>query len=109
MVFIWETNMFPRKQRDNKNNKARDRVMADLKSKKPAQTLNLLGAVCPSPIIETKKEMKKLPRKAILKIVCDLPALIEETIPRYVEMHGYQLEIVRLEDKGYWEIYIQKT
>lgn len=83
--------------------------MADLKSKEPTQTLNFLGTVCPYPIIETKKEMKKLPRGAILKIVCDLPALVEETIPRFVEMHGYELEIVRLEDKGYWEIYIQKT
>jgi tRNA 2-thiouridine synthesizing protein A len=83
--------------------------MAKLQSKRPTQTLNFLGAVCPSPIIETKKEMKKLPSKAVLKIVCDVPAFVEETIPRFTEMHEYKLEVVRLEDKGYWEIYIQKT
>lgn len=83
--------------------------MAKLKSKKPAQTLDLLGKVCPSPIIDTKKEMAKLPIGSILKIVCDLPVFVEDTIPRFVEMHNYKLEIVRIEDKGYWEIYIQKT
>jgi tRNA 2-thiouridine synthesizing protein A len=82
--------------------------MADLKSKTPTQTLDFLGTVCPYPIIETKKEMAKLPSGAILKIVCDLPAFVEETIPRFAEMHGYQLEVVRLADKGFWEIYIQK-
>jgi TusA-related sulfurtransferase len=53
--------------------------------------------------------MEKLPIGAILKIICDLPAFVEETIPRFAEMHGYQFETVKLEDKGYWEIYIQKT
>jgi len=53
--------------------------------------------------------MEKLPSGAILKIICDLPAFVEETIPRYAEMHGYQLETLKLEDKGYWELYIKKT
>ena len=82
--------------------------MADLKSKTPTQILDFLGTVCPQPIINTKKEMSKLPKGAILKIICDLPAFVEETIPRFAEMHGYQLEIVKLADKGFWEIYIQK-
>ncbi|PIW86664.1 MAG: hypothetical protein COZ94_09030, partial [Nitrospirae bacterium CG_4_8_14_3_um_filter_41_47] len=30
--------------------------------------------------------MEKLPSGAILKIICDLPAFVEETIPRYAEM-----------------------
>jgi tRNA 2-thiouridine synthesizing protein A len=83
--------------------------MADLKSKTPTETLDLLGTVCPYPIITTKKEMGKLPNGAILKIICDVPAFVEETIPRFAEMRGYQYETVRLADKGYWEIYIQKT
>lgn len=83
--------------------------MAKLKSKTPDKTLDFLGKVCPSLIIDTKKEMAKLPSGSILKIVCDLPAFVEDTIPRFVEMHNYNLEIVRLEDKGFWEVYIQKT
>lgn len=83
--------------------------MTDLKSKIPATTLDLLGQVCPYPIVMTKKEMEKLPSGAILKILCDSPTMIEDTIPRYCEKHGYQLEIVRIEDKGCWELYILKT
>jgi len=83
--------------------------MADLKSKTPTETLDFLGSTCPYPIITTKKVMEKLYSGAILKIICDLPAFAEETIPRFVEMHGYQLETIKLEDKGYWELYIQKT
>jgi TusA-related sulfurtransferase len=83
--------------------------MAELKSKKPTQILDFLGTTCPYPIIITKKEMGKLPKGAILKIICDLPAFIEETIPRFVEMHEYEYEVVKINDKGYWEIYIKKT
>ena len=83
--------------------------MVDLKSKTPTETLDFLGRICPYPITTTKKEMEKLPIGAILKIICDLPAFVEETIPRFAEMHGYQFETERLEDKGYWEIYIKKT
>lgn len=83
--------------------------MDDLKSKTPSETLDVLGRVCPYPIIITKKEMEKLPSGAILKILCDSSETIEEVIPRYCEKHGYQFEVVKLEDKGYWEFYIQKT
>jgi tRNA 2-thiouridine synthesizing protein A len=83
--------------------------MIDLKSKTPVETLDLLGQACPYPIVLTKKEMEKLSSGAILKILCDSPTMIEDTIPRYCEKHGYQFEIVRLEDKGYWELYILKT
>lgn len=83
--------------------------MSDLKTKTPAETLDLLGRSCPYPIVLTKKEMEKLPEGAVLKILCDSPTMIEDTIPRYCEKHGYQFEIVRLEDKGYWELYILKS
>jgi TusA-related sulfurtransferase len=83
--------------------------MADLKSKTPTETLDFLGTTCPYPIVATKKEMAKLKSGAILKIICDVPAFVEETIPRFAEMQGYQYETVKIDDKGYWEIYIQKT
>lgn len=83
--------------------------MTVLKSKIPATTLDLLGQVCPYPIVLTKKEMGKLSSGEILKILCDSITMVEDTIPRYCEKHGYQFEIVRIEDKGYWELYILKT
>lgn len=83
--------------------------MADLKSQTPAETLDVLGRVCPYPLVLTKKSLEKLPSGAILKILCDAPASAEDSIPRYAEKQGYEFESVKLEDKGYWELYIKKS
>jgi tRNA 2-thiouridine synthesizing protein A len=82
--------------------------MADLPSKIPTEILDVLGTTCPYPLILVKKTMEKLPRGALLKVLCDLRTTVEDSIPRYCEKHGYKLESVWVEDKDYWEIYIQK-
>jgi len=81
--------------------------MADLKSMQPTEILDLVGKDCPYPIILTKKTMEKLPTGAMLKILCDSPTAVEESIPRYCKKHGYKFECVKIED--YWELYILKT
>lgn len=83
--------------------------MADLKSQTPKETLDVLGRVCPYPLVLTKKALEKLGSGDILKILCDAPASAEDSIPRFAEKQGYGIEVVKLEDKGYWEIYIQKA
>ncbi len=83
--------------------------MPDLKSQTPTETLDVMGRVCPYPLVLTKKQMEKLPSGAILKILCDAPASAEDSIPRYAEKQGYEFESVKLEDKGMWELYIKKT
>lgn len=82
--------------------------MADLKSMEPTETLDVLGRVCPYPLVLTKKKLEKMESGSILKVLCDAPASAEDSIPRYCEKQGYPHEVVKLEDKGYWEIYIQK-
>ena len=82
--------------------------MDDLKSQTPAQTLDVLGRVCPYPLVFTKKSMEKLPSGAVLKVICDAPASVEDTIPKFCEKQGFELQVVKLEDKGYWELYIRK-
>jgi len=37
------------------------------------------------------------------------PASAEDSIPRYCEKQGFKFESVKLDDKGYWELYIQKS
>ena len=32
----------------------------------------------------------------------------EDTIPRFAEKEGITFESVKLEDKGYWELYLKK-
>ena len=82
--------------------------MADLKSQEPTETLDVLGRVCPYPLVLSKKKMEKMAAGSILKILCDAPASAEDSIPRYAEKNAFPIEVVKLEDKGYWEIYIQK-
>jgi len=82
--------------------------MADLKSKTPTDTLDVLGRVCPYPLVITKKTLEKAATGTLLKVLCDAPASAEDTIPKYCEKQGFEFEVIKLEDKGYWEIYIQK-
>lgn len=82
--------------------------MADLKSQQPSQVLDVLGRVCPYPLVLTKKTMEKAPAGTLLKVLCDAPASAEDTIPKYCEKQGFELESVKVEDKGYWELFIKK-
>jgi tRNA 2-thiouridine synthesizing protein A len=52
--------------------------------------------------------MEKLPGGSLLKLLCDSEVTVHETIPRYCEKNAYEFETVRLEDEGYWEIFILK-
>ena len=82
--------------------------MGNLSSQSPTETLDTLGRVCPYPLVLTKKALEKLDSGALLKVLCDAPASAEDTIPRWAEKQGFGFESVKLEDKGYWELYIQK-
>jgi len=82
--------------------------MPELKTMEPSDTLDVLGRVCPYPLVLTKKKLEKMNSGDILKILCDAPASAEDSIPRFCEKQGCAMEVVKLEDKGYWEIYIQK-
>lgn len=80
--------------------------MADLKSQTPTQVLDVLGRVCPYPLVLTKKALEKLPSGGILKILCDAPASAEDSLPRFAQDKGMTCEVVKLAES--WEIYIQK-
>lgn len=83
--------------------------MADLKSETPTETLDVLGRVCPYPLVLTKKKLEKMESGALLKVLCDAPASAEDSIPRFCEKQGFACEVVKLDDKGYWEIFIKKN
>ncbi|MDA8156748.1 MAG: sulfurtransferase TusA family protein [Actinomycetota bacterium] len=82
--------------------------MGNLSNQAPTETLDTLGRVCPYPLVLTKKAIEKLGSGSVLKVLCDAPASAEDTIPRWAEKQGFGFESVKLEDKGYWELYIQK-
>lgn len=83
--------------------------MGELSTMEPTETLDTLGRVCPYPMVLTKKALEKLSSGGLLKVLCDAPASAEDSIPRYCEKQGFKFESVKHEDKGYWELYIQKA
>jgi len=83
--------------------------MSESTSQPPAETLDVQGMTCPYPIVMVKKEMEKLPKGAILKVLCDSQSTAEEVIPRYCEKRGYTLKSVETEAEGQWELYIRKA
>lgn len=83
--------------------------MGELSSKNPDQTLDVLGRVCPYPLVLTKKAMEKLGSGQLLKVLCDAPASAEDSIPKWAEKQGYKFESIKHEDKGSWDLYIQKS
>jgi tRNA 2-thiouridine synthesizing protein A len=82
--------------------------MTNLKSMKPAETLDVQGMACPHPLITVKKAMEKLSKGEVLKILCDSASTAEDAIPRYCEKNGYEFESIRFEENS-WELYIKKT
>ncbi len=81
--------------------------MGDLSAKTPAEVLDVLGRVCPYPLVLTKKAVEKLAPGQVLKILCDAPASAEDSLPRFAEKGGFPIEVVKTGDR--WEIYIEKT
>ncbi|MBF0336829.1 MAG: sulfurtransferase TusA family protein [Nitrospirae bacterium] len=82
--------------------------MSDLRNEQPNETLDVLGRVCPYPLVLTKKKLEKLPSGTLLKVLCDAPASAEDSIPKYVNKEGHGFDSVKVEDKGHWELYIKK-
>jgi len=81
--------------------------MADLKSQTPSEVLDVLGRVCPYPLVLTKKKLQKSESGTLLKVLCDAPASAEDTIPKFCEKNGYECEIIKLEDQDSWDIFIK--
>ena len=80
--------------------------MADLKAQTPTEVLDVLGRVCPYPLVLTKKQLEKMASGSLLKVLCDAPASAEDSIPRYAEKQGFPIEVEKVGD--HWDIYIQK-
>lgn len=79
-----------------------------LRSSIPVETIDIRGKVCPYTLILTKKALEETDSGDVLKVICDHAPAAEDTIPRYCEKQGYEFEVVKIEDKGVWEIYIRK-
>ena len=82
--------------------------MGELSGKTPDQVLDVMGRVCPYPLVLAKKAVEKMSSGQVLKVLCDAPASAEDSLPKWCEKQGHKFEAVKDEAKGYWDIYIQK-
>ncbi|MBI5183555.1 MAG: sulfurtransferase TusA family protein [Nitrospinae bacterium] len=80
----------------------------DIKTVKPAIELDVVGRVCPYPMVLTKKTTEKMKEGEVLKVLCDSAVSVTKEIPTYCEKKGYPLESIKNEEKNYWEMYIMK-
>ncbi len=81
----------------------------DIKAIAPTKEIDVLGRVCPYPLVMTKKASDGLNPGEMLKILCDSEASVTTEIPNLCQKKGLLMEAVRLEDKGYWEVYVMKA
>jgi tRNA 2-thiouridine synthesizing protein A len=72
------------------------------------ETLDVLGRVCPYPLVLTKKALEKLGGGQVLRVKCDAPASAEDSIPKFCEKQGYTCQVEKVGD-GVWDIYIKKS
>lgn len=72
------------------------------------QVLDVLGRVCPYPLVLTKKALEKLGSGEVLKVLCDAPASVEDSLPKFCEKGGHQLLVDKVAD-GKWDVYIKKA
>ena len=79
-----------------------------LKDMKPTKEIDTIGRVCPYPLLMTKMEIMKLKAGEVLKVCTDSLPTVERNVPEFCKKYGYPLEVVKVENKGYWEIYIMK-
>jgi tRNA 2-thiouridine synthesizing protein A len=82
--------------------------MGELSSKTPDQVLDVLGRVCPYPLVLSKKAVEKMSSGQILKVLCDAPASAEDSLPKWAEKQGHKFESVKLPGDT-WELFIQKS
>lgn len=80
----------------------------DIKTVKPAKELDVLGRVCPYPMVLTKKTTEKMKEGEVLKVLCDSTVSVTKEIPSFCEKRGYPMESVKNDEKDYWEIFIMK-
>jgi TusA-related sulfurtransferase len=74
--------------------------------KKPTETLDVRGEVCPYPDVKTQKKVKGMKSGETLEVLIDYP-LSAERIPRSMKKQGH--EVLKVEKKGTseWSILIK--
>lgn len=82
--------------------------MSEIDIKSIVKEIDVLGRVCPYPLMMVKKGAESLKPGDVMKVLCDSEPSVEREIPTLCQKKGLIMESARLEDKGYWELFIMK-
>lgn len=78
----------------------------DLKTIKPAKTVDARGTACPGPLLEAKRAMAEVPAKGILEVLSSDQGTTED-IPLWSKKVGHEY-LGTIEEAGYWRVFVQR-
>ncbi len=78
----------------------------DLKSIKPAKTVDARGTACPGPLLEAKRAMAEVPVKGVLEVLSSDQGTTED-IPLWAKKIGHE-HLGNIEEAGYWRVFVKR-
>lgn len=78
----------------------------DLKTIKPAKTVDARGTACPGPLLEAKRAMAEVPAKGILEVLSSDQGTTED-IPLWSKKVGHEY-LGTIEEAGYWRVFVKR-
>ncbi len=78
----------------------------DLKTIKPAKTVDARGTACPGPLLEAKRAMAEVPAKAVLEVLSSDQGTTGD-IPLWAKKVGHEY-LGSIEEPGYWRVFVKR-
>jgi tRNA 2-thiouridine synthesizing protein A len=82
-------------------------MTVDLKTLKPARTVDARGTACPGPLLEAKRAMASVPVGAVLEVLSSDQGTTED-IPLWAKKVGHEY-LGEVEEAGHWRLYVKRT
>ncbi len=79
----------------------------DLKTLKPAKTVDARGTACPGPLLEAKRAMASVPKNEILEVMSSDKGTNDD-IPMWAKKVGHDY-LGNIEEPGYWRLFVRRT
>ncbi len=79
----------------------------DLKTLKPAKTIDARGTACPGPLLEAKRAMAEVPARGVLEVLSSDQGTTED-IPLWAKKVGHEY-LGNIEEAGYWRVFVKRV
>lgn len=82
-------------------------MTTDLKTLKPAKTVDARGTACPGPLLEAKRAMAAVPKNEILEVMSSDKGTNDD-IPMWAKKTGHEY-LGNIEEPGYWRLFVRRS